>query len=401
MIEYVFLCLVGCLLGVFTGLTPGVHVNTVCLVGLSLYGGLGLNVVEFGVVMVAMSVTHTFLDFIPAIFLGVPDESTALSVLPTHRLVLEGSGFEAVKLTAVGSLLGLVYSILLLVPMLYILPILYSSLRGVIVYVISFAALALMLRERGRIRVLAAGLVFLVSGFLGILCLEGESLSSTYVMFPIFSGLFGLSGIISSLVEKAGVIPQKCYARVSVDKEVLVCGFLGSVGGMIVGVLPAMSPSQVGILMSALFGSSLRGFLISVSAINTSDAIYSLVSLYTLRNPRSGVAVMLSRVMELGTDEFILYVGVFCFSALIAYRLHMFFGGLFTRYYGLIDYRLISCAVIIFVVSLVFVICGWFGVLILFCSTSIGLLPVYAKVSRTHLMGVLLVPTILYFIGVG
>ena len=88
MLDILFLTLGGCCLGLVTGLTPGLHVNTVCLIGLSLYHKLGLNEIQFGVAMVAMAVTHTFLDFIPAIFIGVPEECTALSVLPTHKLLL-------------------------------------------------------------------------------------------------------------------------------------------------------------------------------------------------------------------------------------------------------------------------------------------------------------------------
>ncbi|MBU0762952.1 MAG: tripartite tricarboxylate transporter permease, partial [Candidatus Altiarchaeota archaeon] len=118
MFRYVLFCLIGCLFGVVTGLTPGLHVNTVCVMGLSMYSRIGVDELEFALAMVCMSVTHTFLDYIPAIFIGVPEESTALSVLPTHRLVLEGKAFDAVKITATGSLLGLVYSIVLMVPML-------------------------------------------------------------------------------------------------------------------------------------------------------------------------------------------------------------------------------------------------------------------------------------------
>jgi putative membrane protein len=37
--------------------------------------------------------------------LGAPDESKALNVLPGHRMLMEGKGFEAVKLNVIGSLL--------------------------------------------------------------------------------------------------------------------------------------------------------------------------------------------------------------------------------------------------------------------------------------------------------
>jgi len=401
MLEFVFLVFAGCLVGAITGLTPGLHVNTVCLIGLGLYGSLGLDAVGFSVFMVAMTVTQHFLDFIPAIFLGVPQEETALSIMPAHRLLLEGRGFEAVKLTAYGCLLGLVFGLLLLAPALYVIPTVYHQLRGFVVYLIMASALLLMWREKGWRGRLWASCVFVVSGLLGLLVLDSPGVSSTYVLFPVFAGLFGLSGIVNSLREKARIVPQLGYANVKIDKEVLGGGLFGAFGGMLVGLLPAMSPSQIGILMSEVFGTSVRGFLVSVSAINTSDAIYSLMSLYAIGNPRSGVSVIISRILELDLQTLMLFVGVFCLSAFIAAFIHIEVGRRAARYFRLVDYRVLSVCVLCLVVFLVYYFTGLFGVLIAFVSTVIGLLPIFSGVSRTHLMGVLMVPTILYFLGFG
>jgi putative membrane protein len=400
MLEYVLLALVGCGFGVITGLTPGLHINTVCLIGLGFYAGFGLDALDFGVFAVAMSVTHAFLDFIPSIFLGVPEESTALSVLPTHRLVMAGHGFEAVKLTAYGCLLGLVFGLLFLLPVLYFVPVIYRQIRGVVVYAIASAECALILREDGWGR-LWAFVVFSLSGILGLLTLDCASLSSSQVLFPVFAGLFGLSGIVCSLGERQHCVPQQGYANVRVDGEVVRGGFFGAAGGVIVGLLPAMSPSQVGILMSEAFGSGQRGFLVSVAAISTSDSIYSLVSLYTIQNARSGVAVMLGRILEFDASVLALFVGVFCLSALAAFFLHLEIGRRAMVLFGRVDYRVISSSVLVFVLFLVWFFTGTFGVLVAMVAAAVGVLPIRSGVSRTHLMGVLLLPTIFYFLGVG
>ena len=110
-----FLCLLaGCLLGVFTGLTPGVHINLISLLLLSLspFFLTFLSPLLLAVVIISMSITHTFLDVIPSTYLGAPNEDTALSVLPNHRLLLEGNGYHAVKLATIGSLLGLFFAVL-------------------------------------------------------------------------------------------------------------------------------------------------------------------------------------------------------------------------------------------------------------------------------------------------
>jgi putative membrane protein len=400
MLEYVFLALAGCAIGVITGLTPGVHVNTVCLIGLSLYAALGFDSIEFGVFMVAVSVTHTFLDFIPGIFLGVPEEGNALSILPTHRLVLCGRALEAVKLTCYGSLLGLVFGLLLLAPVLWFVPLIYFWLRGFVVYLISFAAVLLILREGGWGRMWSAA-VFVISGVLGLVSLDVAGMSATYVLFPVFSGLFGLSGLVYSLRDKKVSVPQERYSHVPVDGEVVRGGLAGALGGAIVGLLPAMSPSQIGILAADVFGSSQRSFLVSVAAIQTSDSIYSLVSLYTIGNGRSGLSVMLGRVLELDFDVLLLFVGVFCLAAFIASFLHIEIGRRAVDFYDLVDHRVMTLSVMSFVLVLVYVFTGWFGLLVAGVSMCIGLIPILSGVSRTHLMGVLLVPSIMYFIGLG
>ncbi|MFH0861765.1 MAG: tripartite tricarboxylate transporter permease [Candidatus Altiarchaeota archaeon] len=400
MLEYLVYALAGCAVGVVTGLTPGLHVNTVCLIGLGLYSRFGLDVVGFGVFMVGVSVTHTFLDFIPGIFLGVPDEGTALSILPAHRLVLAGRGLDAVKLTCYGCLIGLVFGLTLLVPMIIIVPMFYRQLREFVVYVIGAASLILILRERGGGKMWAA-VIFLLSGCVGVLTLGIEGMSATYVLFPVFSGLFGVSGLVYSLMVSEANIPQERYSTTKVDAEIVGGGLLGAVGGAVVGLLPAMSPSQVGILMSGVFGASQRGFLVSVAAIQASDSLYSLAALYIIGNGRSGMSVMLGRMLELDADTLTLFVGVFCLVAFFAAHLHMEIGRRASVFYGMVDHRLMSAGVIMFVLALVYAFTGLFGILVALVCTAVGLLPILSGVSRTHLMGVLLVPTISYYLGLG
>ena len=65
MLEVLLLILAGILLGTFTGMVPGIHVNTVVIVLLSLLPVLLEHFSPLGVVslIVAMSVVHTFVDY--------------------------------------------------------------------------------------------------------------------------------------------------------------------------------------------------------------------------------------------------------------------------------------------------------------------------------------------------
>lgn len=83
LIEVLLALLLGVTAGTITGLFPGIHINLVALM-LFIYSSwlLGFTTpIILAVFIVAMSITHVFLDFIPSIFLGAPEEATALSVL--------------------------------------------------------------------------------------------------------------------------------------------------------------------------------------------------------------------------------------------------------------------------------------------------------------------------------
>src|SRR3989344_5219783 len=110
LLEILIAVLVGLLLGTFTGLFPGIHINLVSVILLSLSPFLSeyISLLTLSVVIISMSVTHTFLDAIPSIFLGAPDSGMELGVLPGHRLLLQGRGYEAVVLTAIGSLFAVI-----------------------------------------------------------------------------------------------------------------------------------------------------------------------------------------------------------------------------------------------------------------------------------------------------
>lgn len=81
---FIFLILgftfLGILMGTFTGLTPGIHVNTLCLIVISMIAIFpSIDILCFATLILAMSITHTFVDFIPSTFLGAPNDDTSSS----------------------------------------------------------------------------------------------------------------------------------------------------------------------------------------------------------------------------------------------------------------------------------------------------------------------------------
>ncbi|GAI25766.1 unnamed protein product [marine sediment metagenome] len=88
LIEILIFLILGILFGTFTGLIPGIHINLVGVFLISLAASFlsFLNPIYFVVFITSMAITHTFVDFIPSIFLGCPDTDTELSILPGQSI---------------------------------------------------------------------------------------------------------------------------------------------------------------------------------------------------------------------------------------------------------------------------------------------------------------------------
>ena len=265
--------LAGSGVGTITGLIPGIHVNTVALLLVAgnaiLIAGftmLGVPVFQIpllaSVMITATSMTHTFVDFVPSTFLGVPDPDTALSVLPAHDLLLEGNGYRAVHLSAVGSALAVLIGVMILIPYTWVLgaPLHgYLFLKEQVLFILFFLTAFLVATEETEIRgsrllgILCAILIFIISGILGLVVLPLPSSSPlglySTVLFPLFSGLFGLSTLFLSLNESMdeGIPPQKISCP-HVDRNGISSAIPGAIAGSIVGFLPGVSSAHASLV---------------------------------------------------------------------------------------------------------------------------------------------------------
>jgi putative membrane protein len=265
-------CFLGVITGIATGLLPGLHVNNIALILLSLSGtiiGSFGFLLDFGiseqfillliaVYIIATSISHTFHDTIPTTFLGAPEADTALSVLPAHSLLLEGKGYEAVSLSALGSYGAIIFCFLLLFPIRFIIgdPLFfYSTLREIMVWVLIAISLLMIATEKGRIDdfgqrgklpsiigILFAFCVFLLSGIFGIIILDFPLDSPiglfSPVLFPALAGLFGTPTLLTSLLTRPTipeqVIKKTSFSRLSRRSSILsvVTGSLGGCSGL-------------------------------------------------------------------------------------------------------------------------------------------------------------------------
>lgn len=539
--------LLGICIGAISGLIPGIHVNLIAYAVVALQ--LTLSAFALGVfgffqptaedvllivssLIIGCLITHTFLEFIPSVFLGAPNDETALSVLPAHRLMLRGMGYEAVLCAALGCMGAVFLSLALLLPVRLVIgsPIFaYEKLTPYISYILLLVVVLLILNEsrcnvnlgfkkcrvvgdiideaveekivrisslrsrlnekvivRGRVSraassqhlfimdssgetevllnrpckiklgngILVSGtvklmdgldmhlspklfsiLIFLLSGFIGLLLLGSHRImshniypipllnisSETVFMLPLFTGLFGFPGLLLSLLTKTKVPVQKTKnVSVKLSPKRKVRGiFTGTIAGGLVGFYPGIGASSGTVVARLVSGKDeekeskkdMRGrkeFIIAVAGVDMANAVFSIVALFVLLKTRSGA---MHAVYQITQESIFLWEPVtnvplpltlmllsVIISSIIAFLLTLYFGRIYANLCNRIPYRKLVIGVIVFLTIMVFLFSGTMGLLVAGICLCIGMLPPLLGISRVHLMGCLLLPVILYFL---
>lgn len=384
--------------GIITGLIPGIHINLVSLILLSLSPVLlhYTNPVVLCCFIIAMAITHTFLDAIPSIFLGAPDADQALNVLPGHKLLLQGKGFEAVKLTVIGSLLCLLLAVILILPMLFISRTVYPFLKDYIGYLLIVIVLFMILKDKKKLLNL---IVFLISGVLGLIVLNMPTLKDP--LFPLLSGLFGTSMLVVSLTQKVKIPEQTFTETLDVGKKHIAQAIgAGTLAGALTGFFPGLGPAQGAVLASQITRNiGDYGFMILVGGINTVNFVFSLVTLYTIEKARNGAVIVVSKLLEdYSLTVLLLFVCAALLAGAAATFLALKLSKVFAKLVSKVKYGLVVCCVIALIVILVFYFSGLLGILVLLVSTAAGIIPGITGTARNHQMGCLILPVILFFV---
>lgn len=396
--QIILAVLLGITAGIVTGLIPGIHINLVSLLVLSSSAFLlqFFPLVAVACFIISMSVTHTFLDSIPSIYLGAPDSAQALGVLPGHRYLLAGHGYTALKLTVIGSFGAIILSILLFPLFLPVVKYGYEFISAYIGYILLLVVVFMVWTDQKKLWAL---FVFLLSGTLGYIVLNMETLENP--LFPLLSGLFGIATLIYSINSNEAMPKQKIENYVKLKPKLALKALLsGQFSGFLTAVLPGIGASTAAIL-SLQFTRDLgdKGFMILIGSINTVNFTLSLLTLYVLEKARNGAVIVVQELLQSIT---LIQVMAFLSVALVAGSAAVFLalkiGKTFSKLISKVDYKKLVLSVIIVIAILVFALTGFIGAFILAISTAVGLIPAIVKVKRTHAMGCILLPVMLYFL---
>ena len=257
--------------------------------------------------------------------------------------------------------------------------------------------------------------LFLITGVLGLFAFSRESLMVPIISFgepsallPLLSGLFGASQLIISLLTSSE-IPEESVSALKLSQKRIIRGILtGSAAGSLVAWLPGLS-SAIAALLAGLFMkadfdkislmkkvpepelgvhrtflysdpstrnpdtlASSKEFIISMSGVNTSNAIFGLVAFVVIGRTRSGAMVAVKDI--LGTDSLDLSVLLLFFAAMVLTALFSYFSTVWIgnnahHLLKKLDYTKLCAGVLIGLTVMAFLFTRLFGLFIFVIST--------------------------------
>jgi len=428
-IKVLLSTVVGTVFSAVIGMFPALHVYNIAMFFILFHSfvsktALGSDPYVVLPLMMGLVVGWAVLNTVPAIFLGAPDESSMLMVFPTQKYLMNGRGYEAAMLTAIGGLGGIA-CLLLVSPLLpKVLPAIRSVVGPNIFWILMLIIAYMLLSEfpkggdrgaNGLMRFLdawkslAAGiLTFLLAGWLGFILMKKPPITDFAFsnIMPAFVGLFGVPWVIQNIISGSEVPKQ--FLPKSIDCNGFII-FRGVSAGFLGGFFAAFFPIVTGGIGGLLAGHATaqrdeRSFIISQGA---SKLVYYVGAFLLFFVPasqmtRGGLANMLQTMfVARGTTDYLMILGAVAISGALAFVLLAILSRFTIWLIQRVNYRYLSCAALIFMTAIVCFITGWNGLLLMVVATGIGMIPVFFHSRRSNCMGVLLIPVAMDMAGYG
>lgn len=386
----------GVLLGTLSGLVPGLHANNMALLLAGIAPAIPGPPLYVGMAMLAAGVTHTFLEIVPTLALGVPDPAMAVAALPGHRLVLEGRGREALRLSVLGSATAVILAIPLAIPVTRLMTALWPAIRANLSVALGIVAATLILTERSIDAKLIAAVSFGLSALLGIATLDlspSAPLAAGGLLAPLFAGLFGAPVLIDAIGGE-GVPPQDDPSIAASKQSVFGLSSLGTLAGAIVGYVPAVSSAIAAtfalLAVPGRYGA--RGFVVTTSGVNTANTIFALFALVALGSPRTGVLVAVEAAsVPHSIPHLLVGVAVGAIAGAIGV---LAIGDRYLAVVGRLDPTRLSVGLLCVLAVISYLFAGTIGIGAYVAATVIGLVPARFGARRANLMGVLIGPIV-------
>ena len=395
--DLILAIIVGIVIGTFTGITPGIHINTVTAL---LVANLGVfsNIQATSLIMfvVSLAITHTILDFIPSILTGATDAESFLSVLPGHEMLKQGKGKEAILMVLIGVITSIPLIILITPLFTKFIPPIYEKIIPLIPFLLIFISSYTILRED---KIWTALIVFLSTGILGFTALNSPVKDP---LLPLLGGLFGGSSILISISQKIKIPkqdPLKIKGIISIKKDYFKSIIGSLISSPLCSFLPAIGSGHAATISSEIVPQTRKGFLIMFGTINILVMSLSFATLYALNKTRPGAAAAIKNIIEeISTKDLWNIIFVIIITIIIASILSIIVTNTFLKLMEKLNYRIVSICMLAILSLAVIILSNWLGFLVFITSTAWGIFAILSNVRRINMMGVLLLPTIILYL---
>ncbi len=396
-IQIIIPLLSGILLGIITGITPGIHINLITSLIIA-YSYKILNILDpitLTITITSMAVTHTILDIIPTTILGIPNTDNLTMLLPAHKLTSEGKAKLAILYGLLGAAAGIMITSLSIPLIIKIIPAVYEKIKDVIPYILILISAYIIIKSKNKFLSLV---FFLAAGTIGILSFNIKTVEQP--LLPLLTGLFGLSALMLSISNNIKLPEQKDVNLETSEKELAGYSLTTLAASLLTNFLPGITSSHTALIAEKITKiKSGAEHIIIANAANSSAAIISFIAFYAINKTRSGaVAAIAFLIKSINIPVLILIIAV----SLITIGISTFFAVKISdkilKNIDKINYKKLSITIIIFIIILVFIISKPLSMIILFTTTSLGILSQKFNVERIHLTGCLIFPVILYLL---
>tara|TARA_Y100000310_G_scaffold345396_1_gene464444 strand:- start:10235 stop:11440 length:1206 start_codon:yes stop_codon:yes gene_type:complete len=396
-VGILFFVLIGCGLGIVTGLVPGLHVNTVAVLAITFFPGSGFELVAL---IGSMSIVHSFVDFIPSVMLGIPSQNNLLSVLPGHRFFLKGKGHYAIVLTVWGGMIGGLTTISIFPIFQRFLQKSVEDISLAIPFVLTSVLVLMIWQEKTlKKKAFALAIIFLAAT-LGVISLSTASNIKNPLLVLIL-GFFGLAPVLHSIKNKPVAKEQVIENRSVKQKIVLEGALLSALGASFVAMFPGIGPNQAALTIKSLVGKiSSSSYLVIIGGINTANIFLSLVVLYTLGKTRTGTAATIKQLMTLEFEHMLALAAVSLIAIGFGAVITIILSKRILPFLIKMDYGKINLLVAAGLGILVLFLLNMLGVIAFTIAALIGYGTIALNIKRSHCMAFLMVPTILSYLAI-
>lgn len=389
--------LLGFLLGVIAGLVPGVHPNTFASLLLVLSPVLLRHFAshEVALAIFISSTVYSVVNIIPAVFIGVPDEDTAVAVFPAHRMVMDGNGFRAVSISAFSSFVSSALS----VPVFYVMLVVGNGLEplmGLTPVVLVSVLVYLIMMERDDFggsmaswrKRFYAFIVLSLSGALGYFTLRRFEFGTVSALFPLLSGLFAFPTLVAGMT--SGKIPEQ---KIELEYPEFMSVFRGVLSGVLVSLFPGIS-SGVATAISVGRGDDERKYVSAISSANTSNSILNFSMLLSMGVVRSGTAQAFSELADVRSFSLLPIIALT--ASFVGLAVTLLLSVPAAKVLPKVNPARLSQVVLALLIVAIYISCGFGGIAVFSLASMVGLSTLVLRVRRIHCMGAVIVPALLY-----